>query len=366
MSWEIFFDVLKNSLMITGLVVVMMMMIEYINVQSSGKWFSKLKSSKPRQVLLGSLLGLIPGCIGGFAAVSLYSHRLISFGALIAMMICSSGDEAFVLMAMIPKEAIILFVILFSISIIAGLVVDAFYKGGPIDVECNNEFDIHKSDHNHLKSIFHLSTYKVLKHPTKERIIISLSLLLFILAIFFGIFEHDHAAHIGHQCVEHSHNGNLDIFSERWLNIIFAILSVITLMLTLSSDEHFIKEHIWGHVIKHHCLKIFLWTFGALAVIQIGLPYLDIEHWIKDNTFYVIVLAALIGMIPESGPHMIFITLFAGGYVPFSVLLASSISQDGHTTLPLLASNKRSFVKAKLLNAVISIIVGSIIMFLGF
>jgi hypothetical protein len=118
-------------------------------------------------------------------------------------------------------------------------------------------------------------------------------------------------------------------------------------------------------VIKKHCLSIFLWTFGALAVIQIGLQYVDIEPWLKENTFVVILLAALVGMIPESGPHMVFITLFAGGYVPFSVLLASSISQDGHTSLPLLASDKRSFLKTKIVNALIAVLFGSALMLFG-
>ena len=61
-----------------------------------------------------------------------------------------------------------------------------------------------------------------------------------------------------------------------------------------------------------------------------------------------ILLAILIGIIPDSGPHLLFVTLFATGTVPFSVLLASSISQDGHAALPLLAESKRSFVKAKI------------------
>ena len=78
-----------------------------------------------------------------------------------------------------------------------------------------------------------------------------------------------------------------------------------------------------------------------------------------------LILAALIGMIPESGPHMVFISLFAGGYVPFSVLLTSSMSQDGHTSLPLLASSTRSFLVAKVVNAVFAILIGSVFYLFG-
>ena len=76
---------------------------------------------------------------------------------------------------------------------------------------------------------------------------------------------------------------------------------------------------------------------------------MNIESWIQQNVFIMILIAVLIGIIPESGPHIVFITLFAAGTVPFSVLLASSIVQDGHTTLPLLAESKKCFIKAKII-----------------
>ena len=109
---DLFLDVLRNSILITGLVIIMILMIEYVNIHSHGKWFTRLHQNRFGQVVLGAGLGIIPGCMGGFAAVSMYSHKLLSFGALIAMMIASSGDEAFVMLAMIPKETLLLMVIL--------------------------------------------------------------------------------------------------------------------------------------------------------------------------------------------------------------------------------------------------------------
>ena len=71
-----------------------------------------------------------------------------------------------------------------------------------------------------------------------------------------------------------------------------------------------------------------------------------------------ILLATAIGIIPESGPHLIFVTLFAQGVLPFYVLLVNSIVQDGHSALPLLAESKMSFAKAKLINIAVGLIVG--------
>ena len=143
MNFETCFEVLRNSILSTGLVIIMMWMIEYFNIHSRGKWFLKIKNSQIKQVLMSAGLGLIPGCIGGFAAVSLYTHRLISFGALVAMMICSSGDEAFVILAMIPEQGLILFAILFVIAIISGILVDKFLVKKNKEQLCEDDYEYH-------------------------------------------------------------------------------------------------------------------------------------------------------------------------------------------------------------------------------
>ena len=410
MNWHLVIDVLKNSVLITGLVLIMMLMIEYFNIHSHGKWFSLIKDSKIKQIFLGSLLGLVPGCIGGFATVSLYTHRLLSLGALVAMMIASSGDEAFVIMAMIPKEGFILFGILFIISIITGIIVDyVIYKNPQKDL-CPDDFEIHtaiEEDNRKIPSIFKLESYKVMLKPSKERIAILAGIAMFIAAVIMGILacghQHGHSGEIGHHAhqaaetyvcehghvhtVEHTHDGQaheglshdarqehhhshdahihnghndatINILNEKSINIAFAIISIITLFFTATANEHFIKEHIWKHVIKKHLLSIFLWTFGTLLVCQFGMQYLDIEHWISNNMVLVILLAVAIGVIPESGPHLVFVTLFAQGILPFYVLLVNSIVQDGHSALPLLAESKMSFAKAKLINIATGLIIG--------
>lgn len=407
MNIELFLEVLKNSFLITGLVIIMMLMIEFLNVKSHGKIFEKLKCSSVKQVVTAACLGLIPGCVGGFAVVSLYTHKLLSFGALIAMMICSSGDEAFVMLAMIPETALIMFGVLFVIAIISGVVVDKVMqkkKKSDGKFSCKEQYVIHEEEHYKFPSIFKLSSYKTLKNASKERIILMVGILTFAGAIFSGLLEHSHNheapvkienstcahdhsdehshitdTHDEHSHEEHSHEivaheehsheikfGGINILNERWLNILFGIFSIITLLLISVSNDHFVKEHLWNHVVKSHFKSVFLWTFGALLLLQIMIHNLNMESLIQDNMILMIILAVLIGIIPESGPHLFFITLFAGGVIPFSVLLANSIVQDGHTTIPLLAESKSTFIKAKLINVVVGLIVGIGVNLMGF
>ena len=353
---HLFLDVLRNSVLITGLVIIMMLMIEYVNIHSHGRWFTRLRQNRFGQVVLGAGLGIIPGCMGGFAAVSMYSHKLLSFGALIAMMIASSGDEAFVMLAMMPKEALLLMVVLFVVAILAGWLVDRFAKPNKENHEgCEEGYQIHEEDEKEEND--DKPTLRNMRHASAERIALLLGVFLFIVALAFGMFEH------GHEEVAHT---QLNIFNESWMNLIFAVISLFVVWFIATAGEHIIKEHLWEHIIRKHFLSIFLWTFGALLVIQIGLHYFDIETLISNNIPWMILLAVLVGIIPESGPHLLFVTLFATGTVPFSVLLASSISQDGHASLPLLAESKRSFAKAKIVNALVAAVCGYLCYLIGF
>ena len=103
------FKIFNHTLMITGFVFVMMLVIEYINIQTKGEWQQKLIRFKWGQYILAAFLGAIPGCLGAFAVVSLFSHRILSLGAVVAAMISTSGDESFVMFAMIPDKAFFLF-----------------------------------------------------------------------------------------------------------------------------------------------------------------------------------------------------------------------------------------------------------------
>ena len=354
---DLFLDVLRNSILITGLVMIMMLMIEYVNIHSHGKWFSKLRQNRFGQVVLGAGLGIIPGCMGGFAVVSMYSHKLLSFGALVAMMIASSGDEAFVMLAMIPKEALLLMGILFVIAILIGWLVDRFAKADKKSKHegCIEGYQIHEEESENVER----PSFRNMKHASAERIALLLGVIMFIVALAFGMLEHEHE----HEEAVATH---LNIFDEYWMNLIFAIVSLFVVWFIATAPEHLIKEHLWEHIIRKHFLSIFLWTFGALLVIQVGLHYFHLEQLISSNIPWMILLAVLVGIIPESGPHLLFVTLFATGTVPFSVLLASSISQDGHASLPLLAESKRSFLKAKIVNTLVAAIIGYICYFIGF
>ena len=339
-------DSLRTAVLVTGLVVIMMMLIEVFNVRSDGRMFSGLKNRRVGQVLLSAALGAVPGCMGGFASVSLYTHGLISFGALIAMMIASSGDEAFVMLAMFPGRSAWIFLILFVIAVVVGLLVDLFHSkyDGCHSMNVHDEDREVEHEHHHIR------------HYGWKRILLFLGVLVFLGALLAGWLEADESD---------AASGGFNLLSEEWMYWLFAALSLCVLGVLAWAGDHFVEEHLWEHIVCHHLPSIFLWTFGTILIIGILMSCFDITSWISDNTILMILLAAAIGIIPESGPHLVFVSLYAAGVVPLPVLLASCISQDGHASLPLLAQSRRAFFTAKAINVAVAVIAGLILYLLN-
>jgi hypothetical protein len=100
--------VIGDAAMITGFVFVIMLVVEYFNVLTSGTFQRTLSGNRWGQYVAGVALGAIPGCLGGFAVASMYSHGIISVGAVIAAMISTTGDESFVMLATFPKKALLI------------------------------------------------------------------------------------------------------------------------------------------------------------------------------------------------------------------------------------------------------------------
>ena len=154
----------------------------------------------------------------------------------------------------------------------------------------------------------------------------------------------------------HSHGGEAD-----WIRIILIILFVAILIIVIVAEEHFLEEHLWQHVIKVHLPKIFFWTFTVILCLTILNNYVNIHDIIDSKPFIVLLIAILVGLIPQSGPHLIFLILFANGDLPLGIFLANCIVQDGHGALPLLAESRKAFFVSKTIKVVVALVLGSIL-----
>ena len=170
-----------HALMITGFVAMMMLLIEYLNVLSQGVWQRGLRGGRWKQYFLASFLGATPGCLGAFAAVSpILFPSEISLGALVAAMIATSGDESFIMLSLIPKQAPLVFIVLLFIGLASGFLTDALFPEKMVKhVACGHGFDLHEEE---ICQCFAWGQLRnQWRHCSSARGILSFSLSLFLL-----------------------------------------------------------------------------------------------------------------------------------------------------------------------------------------
>jgi hypothetical protein len=268
-------------------------------------------------------------------------------------LIATTGDEAFFMVSLMPEKAWVIFGILLILSVATGYIINFIAGKRPLPRGGQLHFELHKiHDTGHAKTLIGGSIRENFKHLSKKRLILIFSVLTFIVLTSLGCFD------------EEDESGLTPV------TITFLVLASVSLFVVIKVSDHFFEDHIWHHVIGKHFKKVFLWTFAALAVIFLLTDFLEIEDWVKsfdkqNIEIILLLVAVLIGLIPESGPHIVFITLYCSGAIPFSVLLANSIVQDGHGAIPLFAENKRDFFLVKGIKAALAIIIGLSAIILG-
>jgi len=336
--------ILKDSVMITVFVFVMMLIVDYFNVLTNGRMSHIIKGNRWRQYTMTSFLGILPGCLGTYLVVSFYVHGLISFGAIVGNMVATSGDEAFVMLALFPEKALLLFGVLFISGIFLSWFTDKFV--GWLKIKTCSECQLQQ-----------IHTIEACNCFEKENLVrnfldISLLRLLFVaLSVVFLVLLT---------------TGLIGPTAWGWKRVTLTILVAVAILIFSSVPNHYLREHVWQHIVKKHLGRVFLWSFFAILIVDIGFQYWNIEHFVKNNMELVGLIAVLIALVPESGPHLIFVMMFTQGIIPFSILLASSIVQDGHGMLPMLSYSIKDSILIKLFNLVYWIILGLIFYLAGF
>ncbi len=336
-------QLITDSIMITGFVAAMMLLIECLNVVTGGRWVKWLGRGRTTQYLLSALLGVAPGCLGAFTAVALYSHGLVSFGAVTAAMIAASGDEAFVMLALVPAAAVKLAAIMFGIAVCAGYLIDLLAEKRGITWPKCGALVLHDQERPSWPSCGEVIT--LWKDCSAARGVLTVSLALFALAIAAG---------------------RLGPGEWNWIRVSLIAVSSAAFLVAATAPEHFLEEHLWRHVIRKHAPRVFLWTLAALALSGPLEQMFRLGGNAQGSLWILLVMACVMGLIPESGPHLIFVTLYAQNALPFSILLASSIVQDGHGMLPMLAHSRRAFFTVKGLNFLLGMMAGGLGLVMGF
>jgi hypothetical protein len=237
-----------DALRITAFVAVMMIAVEYLNVLTRGAFEKGLRAAPAIQYAAAVLLGALPGCLGAFTVVALYTHRVVTIGAVVGAMIATFGDEAFVMLAMDPRTALWLMLGLAAVGFAVAPVVDRLTGSRRYAPDSCPRSRFTQRNAAASRDGPSLRTGSARRRTACCCWWPWLAFTLWVI--------------LGGPGVPPAWN---------WVRVTLTAVAAFGAFVVATVPDHFLSEHLWGHVAVHHVPRIFAWT-GAILV---GLAVLE-------------------------------------------------------------------------------------------
>ena len=283
------------------------------------------------QVPTASCLGALPGCGGAVVAITAFARGNITLGAMVAALISTMGDAAFLLLAKEPLTYLKVILISFSAAVICGWLVDRFHRGELYNTETQNL---------ELKEIGMLrirdKIYMAIAFP--GLVLGSMQLMQ------VDIYE------LGDPVLMIGLTGAI-------LSVMIWATSPVNAV-TVHSDHPFTRS-------TEESSFVTAWVISAYLAYEYANSFLGLDLAVLSDSalIFIPLLAILIGFIPGCGPQILVTTLYLNGIIPFAALIGNAISNDGDALFPAIALTPKMAIIATLYSAIPAILISYFFLF---
>ena len=374
-------------LAVTVFVAAMVFLFSWLQYATSGRFVEYIRSKKKLQPVIGALMGLTPGCGGAIVMMPMYARGYVTYGTVLATLIATLGDSAFVLIgaAITDSSFVAPLLAVHAISFVAGVswgyLVDmtgttpnqplgrfgpTFGQAKP-DEETVNESpldDLSREEPGGLG-------YKILHQGYLIWWTVTLIGLVFaILLLVWSGQDPDYG-------LELSFNPTTMDGFITWIGLVGTSLSIILYFAqknwfgddteaTIGDKLHSMRETMI-HSASETAFVTF-WVMIAYLAFEFGMLFSGISEQDMSNYgdgLIAVLAASFIGLIPGCGPQIIAITAYTKDIISFPALAANAISQDGDALFPLLVRHKAASLWATIHTTIPAIIAGVILLGAG-
>lgn len=295
--WETLLDAFIDSVKILPIILIVYFLIEFLEYKNAFKFGkSKLLKGKASPVM-GALFGCIPQC--GFSVVTtdLYTKRVVSVGALIAVYLATS-DEAFPIMLSDPNHILDL-LLLIGCKLLMGIVIGYLAMFLYAKIFAKNAQETQQSDDKTVKTV---QKNEQVDDKLFEK----------------TVEEHEH---------EHEKEHIEEIEDA-----------------TAGCCHHNVKtkKFEWKHPLIH-CAKIFAYILIVNLILGIAIYFIGEENFmnfLQSSYIFQPLLAVIIGLIPNCAASVLITELYLAGGLSFGSILAGLCVNSGIAIILLLKQNK--------------------------
>ena len=379
-------------LAVTVFVAAMVLLFSWLQYITAGRFVDKIRASTGWQPVIGALMGITPGCGGAIVMMPMYARGYVTYGTVIATLIATLGDAAFVLIGAAITDSsfiapvIAVHLISFVTGILWGYLVDSMKitprnplgKFGPTFRE-NNITIISEDNGEYSKDVFDdlgreektgWGYFLLHQGYTIWWIVTTLGLFFAIMLLIWSGQDPDFSLDIDFN--------PLTLYGFiTWIGLIGTSLSIILYI----SQKNWIRDDTEASIgdklysmretLIHSASEtafVTFWVMSAYLIFEFsmlfsGLSEADLASY--GDGLIAVIFAAVIGLIPGCGPQIIAITAYTKDLISFPALVANAISQDGDALFPLLARHRVASLWATVHTTIPALIVGIILMLFG-
>lgn len=344
----------------------------YINYKTNENFTYIITKNRKLQPLIGALIGAIPGCGGTLAIIPLYIQGKLSFGAIVASLIASMGDAAFILISANFKVYLIVTIVGLITGILTGYIVDIFNLENILNLRknkiapltkrtscgCNhglsNNQEVMKNHNSKIYKFAYIMTHKI-------------GYKIYLLILFVGF---------AFMVIAHSGIENEIVHSIHELEELLAILGILSSIIytmcfkTVSKNYNIDKDD--RSSLKNILINgvaeisfVITWIFIAYLGYDFLVMLVGGEEYIANLVLYTgiggVFIGALLGLVPGCGVQILLMSFYLKGNLPLGAVIANSISQDGDALFPIIALDKKSALWASIITTIPAILVGTIV-----
>lgn len=373
-------------LAVTVFVAAMILLFSWLQFITAGRFVVWIRENRSLQPVIGAMMGLTPGCGGAIIVMPMYARGYVTYGTVIATLVATLGDAAFVLIGAVFQDSsyltpvIVVHATSFVVGVLWGYGVDSievtpttplgrfgpkFGTDEPLGEEVAKAMEGKDSLIENLpREIPEGWGYRVLHQGYRIWwLVTAVGLCLAILLLGWYAQDPEYSPELVWDPT--TRDGIVT-----WVGFIGTSLSII---LYVSSKNFFAddteatigdKLNSLDETLVHAASETAFVTFWVLlaylvfefSMLLSGIKESDMsEHGSGAGA---VLVAATIGLIPGCGPQIIAITAYVEGIISFPALVANAISQDGDALFPLLVRHKVASIWATIHTTLPAIIVG--------
>ena len=373
-------------LAVTVFVAAMILLFSWLQFITAGRFVVWIRENRSLQPVIGAMMGLTPGCGGAIIVMPMYARGYVTYGTVIATLVATLGDAAFVLIGAVFQDSsyltpvIVVHATSFVVGVLWGYGVDSievtpttplgrfgpkFGTDEPLGEEVAKAMEGKDSLIENLpREIPEGWGYRVLHQGYRIWwLVTAVGLCLAILLLGWYAQDPEYSPELVWDPT--TRDGIVT-----WVGFIGTTLSII---LYVSSKNFFAddteatigdKLNSLDETLVHAASEtafVTFWVLIAYLVFEFGMLLSGIKE--SDMSEHgsgagAVLVAATIGLIPGCGPQIIAITAYVEGIISFPALVANAISQDGDALFPLLVRHKVASIWATIHTTLPAIIVG--------